>query len=377
VPTAADVVVVGAGPAGLSTALHLVRALPAWRERLVVVDRAVHPRPKPCAGGVTELADGVLGPLDLGELPEHVAVRRVRLRFQDLEYAFYGSPALRVYDRSTFDAWLAERARERGVNLVEGCAVRSLRRDADGVEVVTSGGSIRARWVVVADGSNGPCRRLLGLREAAPVACLVERVVPVDQGRCEAFRERTATIDGTVMAAGLLGYSWSFPTRRHGAGWLNEGIYDSRTRPAGRAANLAHELRRVTPAVDDGARLVGSTLRPYRPDAPLVLDRVLLAGDAAGTDPLFGEGIAFALAFGRAAAAALAGAATRADGALADYPRLVRADPVLAHLRLRARLARPAYGPWRTGLRRFAWRLAGAAVGLTPWAERHHPEVAS
>ncbi|MFW6097498.1 MAG: FAD-dependent monooxygenase, partial [Chloroflexota bacterium] len=48
-----DVLIVGSGPSGMSTALHLVQADAGWAERILVVDKAVHPREKLCGGGVT------------------------------------------------------------------------------------------------------------------------------------------------------------------------------------------------------------------------------------------------------------------------------------------------------------------------------------
>ncbi|GAG04425.1 unnamed protein product, partial [marine sediment metagenome] len=45
-----DVLIVGSGPAGTSTALHLVRQDPDWAWKIVVIDKAVHPREKLCGG---------------------------------------------------------------------------------------------------------------------------------------------------------------------------------------------------------------------------------------------------------------------------------------------------------------------------------------
>jgi len=53
-----DVLIVGSGPSGASTALHLARRDPAWAGRVVIVEQAVHPREKLCGGGVTLGATG-------------------------------------------------------------------------------------------------------------------------------------------------------------------------------------------------------------------------------------------------------------------------------------------------------------------------------
>ncbi|MCB0028624.1 MAG: hypothetical protein KDE28_11995, partial [Anaerolineales bacterium] len=64
-----DVAIVGSGPAGISTALHLVQRDPAWAGRMVVIDKAVHPRDKLCGGGVTHLGQNVLARLGLSLEP--------------------------------------------------------------------------------------------------------------------------------------------------------------------------------------------------------------------------------------------------------------------------------------------------------------------
>jgi flavin-dependent dehydrogenase len=50
-----DVVIVGSGPAGLSTALHLLQKDARWGGRVLLLERTAHPRPKLCGGGVTRL----------------------------------------------------------------------------------------------------------------------------------------------------------------------------------------------------------------------------------------------------------------------------------------------------------------------------------
>ena len=45
-----DVLIVGSGPSGMSTALHLVRQDKNWAKRIIVVDKAIHPRTRSAAG---------------------------------------------------------------------------------------------------------------------------------------------------------------------------------------------------------------------------------------------------------------------------------------------------------------------------------------
>jgi menaquinone-9 beta-reductase len=367
-----DVAIIGAGPAGLSTALHLVRADPAWAERVVLLDRAVHPRPKPCAGGVTHLAMEVLTGLGLDDLPPHARVRAARMDFEDLSYAFHGDPVLRVFERSAFDAWLVRHARRRGLAVEERATVRDVRPGVEATEIRTDTTRYRARMVVVADGANSPTRRALAWPEVAPIACLIETTVAAapPPERSGADADDVAWFDFTALPEGLAGYAWRFPSRRGNVPVTNVGVYDSRARGRRAPLDLARALRAALPAGTSPAQLerpVGSTLRWYSHRAALARPGVLLAGDAAGSDPLFGEGIAFALAYGRVAALAIVDAERRRDLGFDRYAGMVRHDPVLRHLNERARLAPIAYAAFPASVSRMGWRAVGWGVRFTRW----------
>ena len=50
-----DVMIVGGGPAGISTWLHLHKRNPALAARTILIDKAVYPRQKLCGGGCHRL----------------------------------------------------------------------------------------------------------------------------------------------------------------------------------------------------------------------------------------------------------------------------------------------------------------------------------
>lgn len=118
-----DVLIVGSGPAGMSTALHLVALNPGWARRMVVVDAAVHPRKKLCGGGVTRFGAEILANLGLEFEPPHVPVHEIRIIFEGRTLRFREAQALRVARRDEFDHWLVLRGEEHGIEVRQGEAV--------------------------------------------------------------------------------------------------------------------------------------------------------------------------------------------------------------------------------------------------------------
>src|SRR5258708_39671235 len=67
-----EVLIAGAGPAGLATALHLLRRRPDLAGRVVAIEKSAHPRFKVCAGGLIPQKKLALG--GLGGSPDAPAV---------------------------------------------------------------------------------------------------------------------------------------------------------------------------------------------------------------------------------------------------------------------------------------------------------------
>ena len=118
-----DVLIVGSGPSGTSTALHLVKNDPSWAERVVVVDKAVHPREKLCGGGVAHLGQNILARLGLPFEVPNFEVKEARLLYKDQSYSFFGDPVFRITRRDEFDHWLVQTAEKLGVRVRQGEAV--------------------------------------------------------------------------------------------------------------------------------------------------------------------------------------------------------------------------------------------------------------
>ena len=362
-----EIVIVGGGPAGLSTALSLERVDRRLAQRVLVLEKATYPRPKLCGGGVTRPADAYLAELGLRIDVPAMPIHAVRFQFEDRSITVRSLNIFRVVRRDEFDAALAHAARRRGLRIEEGVMVRDVRRVQDGVELETSHGSLRARVVVAADGANSTVRRRLGLNSRpAPIARLIEVLTPENPVVTPEFVDHVAVFDFTCVPEGVQGYVWDFPSLIRGRAHMNRGVFDSRMYPQRRGdlrQVLATALRQRGRDLAE-AQLMGHPERRFDPRATFAVSHVLLVGDAAGVDPLLGEGIAHALMYGGVAAEALADAFARDDFRFLDYKARLLRSPVGRDLVFKARLARLAYGLFRRRwLLRLAWILADRLVG--------------
>ena len=293
--TRVDVLVVGAGPAGSSAAIHLARA----GVRVLLADRARFPRDKPCGGGLTGRALRQI-PVDPSPVVERDVDRfELRLRYGRSFARSHEAPLIRMTQRRRLDAFLAEQAAESGAELRQGSRVEALESDATGVTAQVGGERIRADVVVGADGANGVVARSAGLGEGIVRGVALEGNVPLAALRHDL--ERTAVIELAVVPGG---YGWVFPKADHAnlgvGGWGSEG-------PALRG-HLARLARAHGVAPDALTAVRGHRLPMRRLGTAPAVGRVLLVGDAAGlVDPLSGDGMYEAFVSARLAADAIVG----------------------------------------------------------------------
>jgi geranylgeranyl reductase family protein len=295
-----DAVVVGAGPAGSTTAYRLARE----GASVLLVDKARFPRDKPCGGGLTLRAARLL-PFSVDPVVEDVVDRfQLRLGYGRSFERTSEEPLCLMTQRSRLDEFLARKAEEAGAEFRDAARVAF-----DDGNALVDGEHVEARVIVGADGVNGATARAFGLARDHGHGVALEGNAPLDAR----YRGRLVLELGVVPG----GYAWVFPKGDHVnvgvGGWESEG------------PRLREHLRRLCDEhgidYDTLTALRGYRLPYRRAESRFANANVLLVGDAAGlVDPLSGDGMYEAIVSGKAAAEAVL------SGDLASYEQRVVAE---------------------------------------------------
>ena len=350
-PRDADVIVVGAGPAGSATAYHLARA----GHDVLLLEKTEFPREKVCGDGLTPRAVKSLVSMGIDTSEQagwlHNKGLRIigggmRLELPWPDLASYPSYGL-VRPRSDFDDLLARQAVKAGALLHERTNVTGPVLDKAGriVGVQTKGDdgerTFHAPLVVAADGNSSRLSLAMGLhkRDDRPMGVAVRtyyRSPRHDDDWLESWLELWDRDEQTGRERLLPGYGWIFGV---GDGTSNVGLGILNTSTAWGQVDYKDLLKRWLDQTPEewGFRDENRT-QPVRGAAlPMGFNRqphytrgLLLVGDSGGmVNPFNGEGIAYAMESGEIAAQVIAQALARptADSrerALQAYPQTLK-----------------------------------------------------
>ncbi len=347
----ADVIVVGAGPAGSATAYHLARS----GLDVLLLEKTAFPREKVCGDGLTPRAVKELVGMGIDVSESSGWLRNkglriigggMRLEMDWPDLATFPDYGL-VRKRDDFDEQLARNAQKAGARLYERCNVGApvidprtgritgvhARLGEDKTEV-----TFRAPIVVAADGNS--TRLSIGMdlhrREDRPMGVAVRTYFTSprhDDDYLESWLELWDRRGGGERL--LPGYGWIFGM---GDGTSNVGLGVLNTSADFKELDWREILKAWCASMpEDWGYTPENMTGPIRGAAlPMAFNRkphytrgLLLVGDAGGlVNPFNGEGIAYAMESGRIAADVVVQAVARAtpaqrELALRRYPKVL------------------------------------------------------
>lgn len=293
-----EAIVVGAGPAGATAGKILAQK----GHRVLIIDRAKFPRPKPCAGWVNIKA--------LREFPW--------LGEKEMEWTqcpFYGivflSPSLRkrasyfqnepagyLVQRSKFDKFLLGEAISSGCEFIGGAECRGVEVGEKTARVILADGrSFPTEIIIGADGARSPVARETGLRQRwrrKDLAVCVAENISLDEAEIDALYGKRRALYVALRYSFIPGYAWAFPKRDTVSVGVGAKI--------GKARNIARIYEKFFTSLKK-VGLLPARCEPCGPSADVVPvggaissrtygPRVLLVGDAGGfASASTGEGI--------------------------------------------------------------------------------------
>jgi geranylgeranyl reductase family protein len=308
-----DVLVVGGGPAGSSAALTAARA----GLKVCLVDKKKFPREKLCGGLLTERSRTVFEQVFGRELPRDIVRSSDRIAFlagARFLTGINGYSSFHATMRKMFDAHLLRLAESAGATVMQGDGVQSVQLDDNSVTLAT-GAALKYGVLIGADGvSSLVARSIFGEPfDQRTIGFGLEVEVP------RALMPALSEVIEIDFSAARWGYGWVFPKPASftigvaGVHRLNPDLRGSL------ASYLALKGLNIREHTVKGQYIPFGDYRKTPGRA-----NVVLAGDAAQVvDPITGEGIAYAMQTGSAAARAAAAALRTGDASqtLAMYAR--------------------------------------------------------
>lgn len=285
-----DLIIIGGGPSGSAAG----RIAGKKGLKTLLIEKEIFPRYKPCGGALSEHA---MSYLDF-EIPESIIEREIfgaRVHFQDQVVEQHKDYRIAILiTRSILDKYLLEKAIETGIQLKMGEKVLDFIENKDCVEVSTNNEIYNAKFVIIAEGSQGKLKYQIRKKD---------RIDEYGIGIVAEIEEDNQLIDKYIHNAidihfGWLknGYGWIFPHEKYfsiGIGGLAKNILH----PEKKMLDFLHENN-----FNNNYKLHSHKIPAGGIERKITGSRVILCGDSAGfVDPFYGEGIAYAIRSGQIA----------------------------------------------------------------------------
>lgn len=308
-----DCIIVGAGPAGGTSAYHLAK-----RGRSVtVLEKESLPRYKPCGGGVSPIVQQWF---DFDFSPA-VSVKADKIRYtwkmgDPVDVKLETKEAVWMVRRDVFDHFLVEQAQKQGAELRTETTATGIEFKGDAWQVNTANGPVEGRYIIAADGAKGPMAKWLGFsKRKRRMAGALEVETPAPTGD-----EPVVHFDFGLVKNG---YIWNFPK----AGGYSIGVGTFRGGGTQDLKGMVSEYAKQFDVDLNAYKQYGHAICLWDGNQKLHTQNAILAGEAACVvDPFTAEGIRPSIFSGLKAAEAIDRALAGEGDALEKYTQVINEE---------------------------------------------------
>ncbi len=361
-----DVAIIGSGPSGASAAFELAKS----GISAVIIEKEILPRYKTCGGGLVfrgrnSIPFDVSAAVDQEFYEVDTYFAKTKIKFTTKR----NQPIVSMIMRDAFDNLIVEKAREKGVTLLQNHKVLAI-TFGEIQTIHTSEGDVLAKFIIAGDGALSPVAKMAGWQETRTIIPALEYEIEVPPADFERLSKNVRfDIDEVPF-----GYGWCFPKKNHLS--IGVGIFVKTKQKIDLKKHYRDYLKAlgISEIVSEEAHGFVIPVSP-RTDT-FVQKNVFLIGDSAGfADPITAEGISNAILSGILAAQSIIESKLDAVGASKLYQEKLE-NSILPEIRTGVTLSKLFYE--RTKLRnlfikRYGQTLAEAMTDVF-MGDRSYPK---
>lgn len=297
-----EIMIVGGGPAGISTWLHLQKTNPELASKTILIEKEKYPRDKVCGGAILDWGQYILKKLGIKISVPFMSINNAIYKNGKEEYHHKKTDFLKIVHRYEFDHFLAKEAINRGLKINQNEAFDSFIRKKNDLIINTNREKkYKVKILIGADGALSKVRENMDLPSKLRLATGIEFFSPMKANKNFIIEENSSVMNFSYIQDGLQGYIWHFPCIKEEVHHINHGICHTKLNPNKKQINIKDifikDLKLNNIRINK-EKWIGHPI-PWTDDYSKISNpNVLLIGDAAGIDPLIYGGIHLSLNYG-------------------------------------------------------------------------------